>query len=46
MRNIAIKKFGLQYYLTIPRRGTILHDNKIDSNENKDVFKDLNKVPP
>ena len=37
---------GLKCYLTIPRRVTILHDNRIDFNENKDVFKDLNEVPP
>ena len=36
----------LQCYLTIPRRVTILHDNQIDFNENRDVFKDLNEVPP
>ena len=29
---------GLQCYLTISRRGTILNDNQIDFNENKDVF--------
>ena len=37
---------GLQCYLTIPRRVTILHGNRIDFNENRDVFKDLNGVPP
>ena len=37
---------GLQCYLNIPRRVTILHDNQIDFNENKYVFKDLNEVPP
>ena len=36
----------LQCYLTIPRRVTILHDNQIDFNENRDVFKYLNEVPP
>ena len=37
---------GLQSYLTIPRRVTILHENRIEFNENKDVFKYLNDVPP
>ena len=37
---------GLQCYLTIPRSVTILHDNRIDFNENRDLFKDLNEVPP
>ena len=37
---------GLQCYLTTPRRVTILHDNRIDFNKNKDLFKDLNEVPP
>ena len=36
----------LQFYLTIPRRVTIIHDNRVDFNENKYVFKDLNDVPP
>ena len=36
---------GLQCYPTIPQSVTILHDNWIDFNENKDVFKDLNEVP-
>ena len=36
---------GLQCHLTIPRRVTIIHDNIIDFNENRDVFKDLNYVP-
>ena len=35
----------LQFYITIPRRVTILCDNRISFNENKDVFKDLNEVP-
>ena len=37
---------GLQCYLTIPRRVKILHENRIDFNKNKDVFKDLNEFPP
>ena len=37
---------GLQCYLIIPRRVTIIHDNQIDFNENKDVLKYLNEVPP
>ena len=36
---------GLQWHLTIPRRVTILHENRIDFNENRDVFEDLNYVP-
>ena len=36
----------LQCYLTIPRRVTILHDDLIESNKNRDMFKDLNEVPP
>ena len=40
------KKIGLQCYLTIPQCVTILYDNQIDINENKDVFKDLNDFPP
>ena len=38
--------FILQYYQTIPRRVTILHDNRIYFNENINVFKYLNEVPP
>ena len=37
---------GLQCYITIPLRVTILHGNQIDFNENKDVFKYLNEFPP
>ena len=37
---------GLQCNLTIPRRVTILHENRIDLNESRDVFKDLNEVLP
>ena len=36
---------GLQCYLTIPRHVTILCDNLVYFNENKDVFKNLNDVP-
>ena len=36
----------LQCYLTIPRRVTIIHENQIDFNENRDVFKDLFEFPP
>ena len=32
----------LQFYLTIPQCVTIVYDNRIDFNENKDVFKYLN----
>ena len=44
--NHCRKKIGLQCYLTIPRHVTIIYDNRIDFNKNKDVFKDLNEVPP
>ena len=40
------KIIDLQYYQNIPRRVTIIYDNRIDFNENKDVFKYLNKVTP
>ena len=39
------KTIGLQCYLTIPRRVTIIYDNRIDFNENKYVFKYLNEFP-
>ena len=38
------KKTGLQCYQTIPQRVTIVNDNQIDFNENRNVFKDLNEV--
>ena len=37
---------GLQCYQTIPRRVTIIYDDRIYFNENRDVFKDLNDVLP
>ena len=37
---------GLQCHLTIPQRVTIIRDNRIEFNENRDVLKDLNDVPP
>ena len=40
------KTVGLKCHQIIPRRVTIIHDNLIDLNENRNVFKDLNKVPP
>ena len=40
------KTIGLQYHKTIPRRVTNIHDNLIEFNENGNVFKDLNEVPP
>ena len=40
------KTIGLQCYITIPQRVTIIHENRIDFNENRDVFKDLNEFPP
>ena len=36
----------LQCYIIIPRRVTILHDNRLDFNKNTDVFKYLTEVPP
>ena len=36
---------GLQCHLTIPRRIKIIDDNRIEFNEYRDVFKDLNDVP-
>ena len=44
----ALKKqtIGLQCHITIPRRVTIIQYNRIDFNENKDMFKDLNGFPP
>ena len=38
------KKIGLQCHLTTPKRLTIIHDNLIDFNEDRDLFKDLNDV--
>ena len=40
------KTISLQCYLTIPRCVTILHDNRIEFNENKYLFKYLNEVRP
>ena len=40
------KTIGLQCFPTIPRRVTILYDNRNQFNQNKGVFKDLNEVPP
>ena len=40
------KIIGLQCYLTIPRQATFFYDNRIDFNENKDVYKYLNEFPP
>ena len=40
------KIIGLKFHQTLPRRVTIIHDNRIDFNENRNVFKDLNEVPP
>ena len=37
---------GLKFYLTIQQCVTILHYNRINFNENIDVFKDLNEFPP
>ena len=40
------KTIGLKCHQTLPRRVTIINDNRIDFNENINVFKDLNEVPP
>ena len=40
------KTIGLQCDQTIPRRVTILHENRIDFNENRNMFNDLNEVLP
>ena len=40
------QKIGLQCYITIPQSVIFLHDNKIELNENRDMLKDLNDVPP
>ena len=40
------QKIDLQCYPTIPKRVTIIYDNLIDFNENRDMLKDLNEVPP
>ena len=37
---------GLQCYLNIPQHVTIIYDNRIDCNDNKDTFKILNEVSP
>ena len=42
--NPCRKTIGLQFHQTFPQRVTILHDNLIDFNENRNVFKDLNEV--
>ena len=39
------QKMGLQCYLTIQWRVTIIHDNRIFFNENRYMAKDLNEVP-
>ena len=40
------KTIGLKCHQTFPRRVTNIHDNRIDINENINIFKDLNEVPP
>ena len=40
------KTICFQCYLTIPRGVTILHENRIDFNENIDIFKYLNEITP
>ena len=45
-KGLQKKNIGLKYHNTFPRRVTILHDNQIDFNENRNVFKDLNEVSP
>ena len=44
--NNCRKKFGLQFYTTIPRRVTTIYDNRIEFNGNEYVLKDLNEVLP
>ena len=36
------KKIGLQCYLSIPLRAKFIYENRMELNENKSVFKDLN----
>ena len=43
-KKLQKQTIGLQCYLTIPRRVTILHDNRIEFNEFSAVYKDLNEV--
>ena len=45
-RALQKQTIGSQCNLTIPWRVTILHDNWIELNENRDKFKILNDVPP
>ena len=45
-RSLQKPTIGLQCHITIPGRVTIIHDNRIYFNKNRDVFKDLNDVPP
>ena len=40
------QKIGLQFYQNISQSVTIIYDNRIDFNENRDVLKYLNLVPP
>ena len=39
------KTIGLQCLQTIPRRVTFLHDNRINLNMHKNVFRNLHDVP-
>ena len=45
-KDLQKQTIGLQCYLTITQRVTIIYHNKIDFNENRDLFKYLNEVPP
>ena len=45
-KSLQNQTIGLRCHLTIPRCVTIIHENRIDFNENRDVFKDLNDIPP
>ena len=45
-RSLQKQAICLQCHVTISTRVTIIHDNQIYFNENRDVFKDLNDVPP
>ena len=40
------RTIGLKCYITTPRHVTFLYHNRIELNENKDVFKDLKEFPP
>ena len=45
-RSLQKPTIGLQCHITITRHVTIIHENRIDFNENRDALKYLNGVPP